>query len=594
MNKEGRGSINYTPRNEHAIARGVIAGLSVVTPPLAADLFSPVTQHVEQSQQNQGFNFDINARQSALDTVMNHSVIFDAKAPLPTPTPEISQNLQGERHDIVDQLPLNAKEIAPNVYLGEPSAEMKAALSALEERIGARSFTALFGLEKSSAYFPMRNGFAERNIRERAILHLDEQKQLVRQLLSRDLGQGTTQLNPDNSDSFVWPQEAQARRYDEPIIGEPGSKEYTPSFGDMQLKGLLTLNGEENPQPNRVGQLINQRLDKDANISEADVPAYSKKAATGRAYEHGHTIMDAFYQARDAQRVTYDLGLPISDAYQVISIIGGKPVVGYVQLFERGAYTMGIDQDDPTRVNLVEGAHMGSLYMRILTGNDTVNNPQPTPEPTPTTEPVPETPEQKMEKNLKDLADELGLNINEITKYSQTKQTEGYNSFNIIKNAQNEPAVIMVTGGKYGFNHENVKTVADTFQEINRIDPNMVKLLQQYGLRATSFEMEPGNVFQQYPDFGGTYFSNLGIVLANQNAYSSFPRGIYMGLVLMESRAIGFERLPNLPDKLDPRAGIDKAKWLTNWAEINKEKLVFEDYDYLIKLANATMGAYTN
>lgn len=231
--------------------------------------------------------------------------------------------------------------------------------------------------------------------------------------------------------------------------------------------------------------------------------------------------------------------------------------------------------------------------------------------------PVFGTAEQRMKKSLLDFLGEnntdsggkqinpLDLNLEEVGLYLRTGKTEGFKSFKILPNAKGEPTIILVTGGKYGLRTDlrNIQSIETAVKRINEVDPDAIELLvQQYGLRAISFEVAPGVTFVNYPGYGSTFDRILGIINFNEKTQSYFTPISSIARILGESRDIynshhseydGTRWNFTLKNRLNANEGIDKSIWLKNWAETNKGKLSREEYENLLNFANNAINLYS-
>jgi hypothetical protein len=174
------------------------------------------------------------------------------------------------------------------------------------------------------------------------------------------------------------------------------------------------------------------------------------------------------------------------------------------------------------------------------------------------------------------------------------------NAYEIMKDAQGNPAFVLVKGGDngspYGLNLENASAFRKAVQIVNQVDPNLVRILaSEYGLAAIAGDANPVDFNEKTK--GTSALINVGSCMIQVNEGSDvWHQGpsreiIALKLTLIESRGIG--HLDNkLSDPLDKNQGIDKAMWLLAWLQQHRSSFSQTEYDWLLTSTRYTLEWY--
>jgi hypothetical protein len=197
----------------------------------------------------------------------------------------------------------------------------------------------------------------------------------------------------------------------------------------------------------------------------------------------------------------------------------------------------------------------------------------------------------------------FALNETEVKKYLKTGKTENFKSFEVLNDAQDKPAFVVVKGGENGFSKENLQKVENAVERLNQIDSDIVRkeIINKDKVFFVAADMGGQKVFIANPSFLATY-SNTGYgnyIIINQKtlSYEAFPESYkkkgmnaeILGTLVIEGRAIyttsfGDTVTTTAPDRLDKRIGVDKGLFMLNkareWHKNNKidenEKIVLD------------------
>jgi hypothetical protein len=202
----------------------------------------------------------------------------------------------------------------------------------------------------------------------------------------------------------------------------------------------------------------------------------------------------------------------------------------------------------------------------------------------------------------------FGLDVTEVKNYLLTGETKEFKTFEVLNDANNKPAFVVVKGGDNGFDEQKLASVENAINKLNQIDSTMVSTMRdKSGLIFISADVNNANTFEKYPTYGATYDKNIfgGYILINQkymdsnNDVETFNT---MGLLLTESRALyttkfltGYKNgagiysiggYTNASDRLDEKIGIDKGlyiisfvdKWFNDNLITKIEKLVLKGF----------------
>lgn len=177
----------------------------------------------------------------------------------------------------------------------------------------------------------------------------------------------------------------------------------------------------------------------------------------------------------------------------------------------------------------------------------------------------------------------LGLDPNEVETYLSGEKADNFSSFRILPNSKGEPAIILVTGGQYGLStgFGNIEAITAAVKYMNSVDPTIIDTLTiQFGLRAISADIAPGDHFSRLPGYGSTFDRLLGILIYNEKELRTV--GAHIGIIIGETRGIynnrklinrarpGADSIIKVDDQLSERSTADKALWLKQWVESYK------------------------
>jgi outer membrane protein assembly factor BamB len=185
------------------------------------------------------------------------------------------------------------------------------------------------------------------------------------------------------------------------VAGDPntgGANAVAPTY--RSFKNIATFNND-NPVDQKLGQTINQRIDRDGNVTTFTPPEVRQYSAYEPATKHN--IADVFVAYGNTQGLiwngsgyvngplfspsaTYVFGLPITDPYWTRAVVAGTEKDVLVQLFERRTLTYTPTNDANSKVEMGNvGAHYYRWRYQENLGRSTAT-------PTPTTPPPPPTP----------------------------------------------------------------------------------------------------------------------------------------------------------------------------------------------------------
>jgi len=190
----------------------------------------------------------------------------------------------------------------------------------------------------------------------------------------------------------------------------------------------------------------------------------------------------------------------------------------------------------------------------------------------------------KVDKNV------FELDSIEVKNYLLTGETKDYKTFEVLNDAQDKPAFVVVKGGNNGFDEKILPTIKRGISKLNKIDSNLLRIMvDKYGLRFISADIDNEETFERCPTWGGTYrdYDFGGIILLNNKLLNSYLESetsnkqdlyddidfIVMGTLIVESRAIyttskGTSSLNTFaPDRLDDNIGIDKGLYILNLSQ---------------------------
>lgn len=165
-------------------------------------------------------------------------------------------------------------------------------------------------------------------------------------LLPKELISGQLQTGLD---SFETRQPAEVN-----VAGDPAG-----SITYAKLKPYVTLKPGENVATNRVGAAVTALLEKDGTLKDA--PAFAGVKLGQFISETGHNIADVFsdYFKTLPQDWLFVMGYPISEPYQTMITLNGKPTPAIIQVFERRVLTYTPSNPNPFKV---EQGNVGLHY----------------------------------------------------------------------------------------------------------------------------------------------------------------------------------------------------------------------------------------
>lgn len=188
-------------------------------------------------------------------------------------------------------------------------------------------------------------------------------------LLVRELTLGKMQIG-DNQFVTLYPSEVQ-------VAGDPNTGNNNAVAPTYHSFTSMAFGSGAPSAPNRTGQTIAERIDKNGQVSTVASP---DARATYRSYEPrtGHNIASVFYDYGQRQGLvwngksfvtapifnpdaTYVLGLPIAEPYWVRAVVGGVEKDVLVQLFERRSLTYTPSNSPEFQVEM---GNIGQHYFR--------------------------------------------------------------------------------------------------------------------------------------------------------------------------------------------------------------------------------------
>jgi len=235
------------------------------------------------------------------------------------------------------------------------------------------------------------------------------------------------------------------------------------------------------------------------------------------------------------------------------------------------------------------------------------------------------TPEQTIRKKLDKLVNNVGtglafdktplnnsmsLDKSEVQKYMETGDDQGFKSFEIIKDADGKPRIVLVKS-ECGFDDLNVKVLRDVFKFLNKIDPDYLK--KQSTTDCLTVDCYKGENFldthnSQYGSTFGIY--DYGSVMLLPNEMKPEYMNVYDGAVLSvvetfvaEDRGLknfikekwidGKLELTSI-NRLDKSTGMDKSLFAKNKIEDWKKngKITQEQYNILMPCAQDALDFY--
>lgn len=195
------------------------------------------------------------------------------------------------------------------------------------------------------------------------------------------------------------------------------------------------------------------------------------------------------------------------------------------------------------------------------------------------------------------------LNINEqdIRQYLDEKTDVGLKSFQVINNAENKPALVVVTGPLSGLNEENKSIIGikKGFDFLNKVDPSIVdKITHQYFVRAIGGEIINTNLRKN--DFDSTSRPTINTVCINGGRVGD--NYILDALsILMQSRYIyTWKNVTSIEgstksivkDRLDEDNNLDKFYWVKKWISDNRTKMSGKEFDEISKYLDKSISGY--
>lgn len=211
----------------------------------------------------------------------------------------------------------------------------------------------------------------------------------------------------------------------------------------------------------------------------------------------------------------------------------------------------------------------------------------------------------------------LGLDPEEVQTYLDTGEDQGLTTFQVLKNSEGKPAMIVTIGQPFGVKKENVDIAKKAVTRLNMIDPtvrdqegNIIhrgiidEITQRFGARAIAGNIQHGFETPPVANYFASYSASFGITEVNEIKYPATKTVNEMLYILLtEPRAI-YGRLSTkvipgtaifvvtAPDKLDDNEGVDKGLWLAQWVERNKAKLTIQEDKFLTDGAKTIVDYY--
>lgn len=210
----------------------------------------------------------------------------------------------------------------------------------------------------------------------------------------------------------------------------------------------------------------------------------------------------------------------------------------------------------------------------------------------------------------------LGLDVDEVEKYSKTGNDSNCKTFKVMENAKGEPAFFVNTSEKYGLNDDSLKYMQQAIDRFNVIDPELIDTItNRYGLTCVTYDMAgPEEGVFRGKGWSGSYNTYLfgNVVFFNQyhKFYAETINPIFYRAeigynLLVESRAVYYREMDwyegiiseakeDFFDKAEDNEEADKYDYalalIDKWY---KERLLtWDEYTYWTNNASASLNAY--
>jgi hypothetical protein len=176
----------------------------------------------------------------------------------------------------------------------------------------------------------------------------------------------------------------------------------------------------------------------------------------------------------------------------------------------------------------------------------------------------------------------FGLSEIEVKKYLKTGETKDCKSFEVLNDANDKPAFVVVKSGNNGFDEDKLVFIKNGINRLNELEPTMLRtLVDKFDLGFVSVDINNQDFFGTNKTWAGSYLQQPygGVILYNQNfLINEGEKGIEycnfecLKTVIMESRALYTSDVKYLknndfttaPDRLNDKIGIDKALFFKN------------------------------
>ncbi|MBI2599576.1 hypothetical protein HYW43_01495 [Candidatus Daviesbacteria bacterium] len=227
------------------------------------------------------------------------------------------------------------------------------------------------------------------------------------------------------------------------------------------------------------------------------------------------------------------------------------------------------------------------------------------------------TPQQRINKSLLQALEEpivspqgetifnyFNLDRSEVDYYIQTGNDQGLKSFQVLKDANGNPAFFITTKGTAGIiNPNNVQDIKSAVNRLNEIDPTIIRsIADRGGLRIISnwlfldhYNVKPSSY---------SFVTDLGLIEVPDRVIGRVGMSNFMEVLLEEPRHMynmrhlvsdgGSKWVYQAPDQLADKTGIDKGRFEIEWAKANAQRLTPRELDAFIRAGNSTIANYSS
>ncbi|MDO8551110.1 MAG: hypothetical protein Q7S03_00295 [bacterium] len=266
-----------------------------------------------------------------------------------------------------------------------------------------------------------------------------------------------------------------------------------------------------------------------------------------------------------------------------------------------------VKDQDPYNLNLKQAPDYG---ITIIQGNAPETTQKPNAENS-FTNPVeaskrPELQEQMVQKEaerigkyLEEYRALLDLDEDDVHEFKEGKRN-GFNSFELV----GSPPLVVVIDGKCKLENtpkynrqSNYISAKEAVSIIQRVDPQMLQTLSEYGVWAIASDIMPGGYLRNYPRYMSSFVKE-GVIIVNEGDLSPrFTTLEWISILGSEGRAIhDLQYLENglLPGNgqfLSTRLDEDKTRWFQGWVLTHKGQFNDQDAEKLQRIAQANVDA---